>query len=96
MPSSIVLLCMPGAADPLALQEHFNRQAELQQVLEFTHFAATSEDINNLSHALMLKEAMQEQVSAPWGRAPARSQDVPTASGLETSLSCRASVLTLA
>lgn len=28
------------------------------QVLEFLHFACTSEDINNLSHALMLKEAL--------------------------------------
>jgi adenylosuccinate lyase len=28
------------------------------QVLEFFHFACTSEDINNLAHALMLKEAM--------------------------------------
>lgn len=30
----------------------------LPQVLEFFHFACTSEDINNLAHALMLKEAM--------------------------------------
>lgn len=28
------------------------------QVHEFFHFACTSEDINNLAHALMLKEAM--------------------------------------
>lgn len=32
------------------------------QVLEFTHFACTSEDINNLSHALMLREALQHEV----------------------------------
>ena len=32
------------------------------KVLEFTHFACTSEDINNLSHALMLKEAVAGQV----------------------------------
>ena len=32
------------------------------QVLEFTHFACTSEDINNVSHALMLKAALQECV----------------------------------
>ncbi len=32
------------------------------QVLEFTHFACTSEDINNLSHALSLQEAMKTQV----------------------------------
>lgn len=27
-------------------------------MLEFFHFACTSEDINNLAHGLMLKEAM--------------------------------------
>jgi adenylosuccinate lyase len=31
-------------------------QAELQAITEFVHFACTSEDINNLSHGLMLKE----------------------------------------
>ena len=30
----------------------------MSQVLEFFHFACTSEDINNLAHALMLKEAL--------------------------------------
>lgn len=30
---------------------------ELHAVNEFIHFACTSEDINNTSHALMLKEA---------------------------------------
>ena len=30
---------------------------ELANISEFVHFACTSEDINNLSHALMLKEA---------------------------------------
>ena len=28
------------------------------QVMEFTHFACTSEDINNLAHAFMLREAV--------------------------------------
>jgi len=32
------------------------------QVLEFTHFACTSEDINNLSHALMLREALHNEL----------------------------------
>jgi adenylosuccinate lyase len=40
------------------LKERFSRSAELAAVLEFTHFACTSEDINNLSHALMLREAL--------------------------------------
>ncbi|MFT5580258.1 MAG: adenylosuccinate lyase [Paraglaciecola psychrophila] len=33
--------------------------AELSAVSEFIHFACTSEDINNLSHALMLKQGRQ-------------------------------------
>ena len=32
---------------------------ELHAVNEFLHFACTSEDINNTSHALMLKEARE-------------------------------------
>jgi adenylosuccinate lyase len=38
------------------LKEKINDNAELQAVNEFIHFACTSEDINNLSYALMLKE----------------------------------------
>ena len=40
-----------------------NRESRIAvQVLEFTHFACTSEDINNLAHALMLKDAMAGHV----------------------------------
>ncbi|KKA44046.1 MULTISPECIES: adenylosuccinate lyase [Salinivibrio] len=39
------------------LKEKIADNAELNAVSEFIHFACTSEDINNLSHALMLKEA---------------------------------------
>lgn len=35
---------------------------ELKQVEEFIHFACTSEDINNLSHALMLKGGLENVV----------------------------------
>ncbi|MGZ8151682.1 MAG: adenylosuccinate lyase [Methylovulum sp.] len=38
------------------LKEKMAGCAELEQVSEFIHFACTSEDINNLSYALMLKE----------------------------------------
>lgn len=38
------------------LKERCNEQPELQKIQEFIHFACTSEDINNLSYALMLKE----------------------------------------
>jgi adenylosuccinate lyase len=37
------------------LKKKFAGNQELEAVLEFVHFACTSEDINNLSHALMLK-----------------------------------------
>lgn len=37
------------------LKNQFAGNKELEAVLEFVHFACTSEDINNLSHALMLK-----------------------------------------
>jgi adenylosuccinate lyase len=33
--------------------------AELARITEFVHFACTSEDINNLAHALMLRDGLQ-------------------------------------
>ena len=39
------------------LKEKTADNAEVSQVSEFIHFACTSEDINNLSYALMLKDA---------------------------------------
>lgn len=39
------------------LKQRLAHNAEIKQVNEFIHFACTSEDINNLSHALMLSEA---------------------------------------
>ncbi|VAW98232.1 Adenylosuccinate lyase @ SAICAR lyase [hydrothermal vent metagenome] len=41
------------------LKEAIKGNAELNAVSEFIHFACTSEDINNLSHALMLKGARE-------------------------------------
>jgi adenylosuccinate lyase len=38
------------------LKDKIKNNAELNAVSEFIHFACTSEDINNLSYALMLKE----------------------------------------
>ncbi|MDO6705794.1 adenylosuccinate lyase [Photobacterium sp. 1_MG-2023] len=46
------------------LKEKVAGVPELHAVNEFIHFACTSEDINNLSHALMLKEA-RETVMLP-------------------------------
>ncbi|GGW70815.1 adenylosuccinate lyase [Alishewanella tabrizica] len=46
------------------LKEKVAANAELLAITEFIHFACTSEDINNLSHALMLREA-RDQVLLP-------------------------------
>ncbi len=46
------------------LKECFVEQPELAAASEFVHFACTSEDINNLSHALMLREG-RDQVVLP-------------------------------
>ncbi len=54
------------------LKEKIAGNQELEAISEFIHFACTSEDINNLSHALMLREGraqamlprMDEMISA--------------------------------
>jgi adenylosuccinate lyase len=42
------------------LKEQVKQLPELAKVNEFIHFACTSEDINNLSHALMLRQGRDE------------------------------------
>ena len=42
------------------IKERFAGHEELEAVGEFVHFACTSEDINNLSHGLMLRDGMQQ------------------------------------
>ena len=44
------------------LKEQFTKIPEVAPHAEFIHFACTSEDINNLSYALMLKEAKEQQL----------------------------------
>jgi adenylosuccinate lyase len=46
------------------IKEAFKGNSELEAINEFVHFACTSEDINNLSHGLMLK-AGRDQVMLP-------------------------------
>lgn len=48
------------------LKEKMTAMPELEKVAEFIHFACTSEDINNLSHALMLKTARDEVILPKW------------------------------
>ncbi len=46
------------------LKEKIQGNGELEAISEFIHFACTSEDINNLSYALMLREG-RNQVALP-------------------------------
>ncbi|AMO82233.1 adenylosuccinate lyase [Obesumbacterium proteus] len=48
------------------LKEKVAEVPALQAVSEFIHFACTSEDINNLSHALMLNTAREEVIKPQW------------------------------
>ncbi len=48
------------------LKEKVAQVPELHAVREFIHFACTSEDINNLSHALMLNTARTEIILPMW------------------------------
>ncbi|HWU69592.1 MAG TPA: adenylosuccinate lyase [Stenotrophobium sp.] len=46
------------------LKERISHHPELSNVKEFIHFACTSEDVNNLAHAMMLRDA-REKVLLP-------------------------------
>ncbi|HOW77210.1 MAG TPA: adenylosuccinate lyase [Candidatus Competibacteraceae bacterium] len=48
------------------LKERIVGNAELEAVSEFIHFACTSEDINNLAYALMLREARTQTLLPQW------------------------------
>jgi adenylosuccinate lyase len=41
------------------IKDALKENAELKKALEFVHFACTSEDINNLSHAIMLRDGVE-------------------------------------
>lgn len=42
------------------IKGRFKGNAELESIAEFVHFACTSEDINNLAHALMLRDGLND------------------------------------
>ncbi len=48
------------------LREQFQESPELERAIPFIHFACTSEDINNLAYALMLKAAREEILEVEW------------------------------
>mgnify|MGYP002631354185 CR=1 FL=1 len=61
------------------IKERFAGNAELEAVAEFVHFACTSEDINNLSHALMLRDGMVDVVLPAMYRLHAALSDLAIA-----------------
>ena len=58
------------------LKSRFEGQAELKAAGEFVHFACTSEDINNTSHALMLQAARNDVLLPALDRLQARLTDM--------------------
>jgi adenylosuccinate lyase len=57
------------------LKEKIADNAELNSISEFVHFACTSEDINNLSYGLMLKDAVEIVVKPYQAKLIAAIQD---------------------
>ena len=46
------------------LKDSLKDEKEINNVNEFIHFACTSEDINNLAYALMLKEGLHQSYNS--------------------------------
>ncbi len=58
------------------IKKKLANNVEVMRVSEFIHFACTSEDINNLSHALMLQAACKETMLPVLDRVTARLRDL--------------------
>ena len=58
------------------IRQQLADNAEVMRVAEFIHFACTSEDINNLAHALMLKAARDETMLPMLDSLVARLRDL--------------------
>jgi len=58
------------------IKERIGDDAALKQAKEFVHFACTSEDINNLSWALMLRDARDQVLLAELDKTIARLRDL--------------------
>jgi adenylosuccinate lyase len=63
------------------IKEQFAGNTELEAISEFVHFACTSEDINNLAHALMLRDGMQLVVIPTMGEITSALAALARASG---------------
>ena len=58
------------------IKERIGDDAALKQAKEFVHFACTSEDINNLSYALMLRDAREHVLLAEADKTIAKLRDL--------------------
>jgi adenylosuccinate lyase len=58
------------------IKERIGDDAALKQAKEFVHFACTSEDINNLSYALMLRDARDHVLLAELDKTIAKLRDL--------------------
>ena len=61
------------------LKEQFSETPELAAKAEFLHFACTSEDINNLSYALMIKDAQADVVAGMFANLDSALSDMVAA-----------------
>ncbi|MET0718698.1 MAG: adenylosuccinate lyase [Pseudoxanthomonas sp.] len=69
------------------IKERLKDDAELGPALEFVHFACTSEDINNLSYALMLEQARSEVLLPALDRVAALLRSLALAQAAQPMLS---------
>ena len=69
------------------LKERFRRVPELAAHAEFLHFACTSEDINNLAYALMMKDAHNKIMAPAFARVDAALTALASANGSQPMLS---------
>jgi adenylosuccinate lyase len=58
------------------IKERIGDDAALKQAKEFVHFACTSEDINNLSYALMLRDARDQVLLAELDKTAAKLREL--------------------
>ena len=69
------------------LKEKFTDLPELSDLSEFLHFACTSEDINNLSYALMLRDVHEEVMEHEFARIDAALQELAESQASQAMLS---------
>ncbi|MBC7648916.1 MAG: adenylosuccinate lyase [Vitreoscilla sp.] len=69
------------------IKSKFEARPELQHASEFVHFACTSEDINNTSHALQLKSSRDQVVLPALDKVIAKMRDMAHAYADEPMLS---------